>query len=473
MTGVKVSKYKKTISIMLLVLCFSLLLITAIGLIAQSALSNTVTIKTESGNVKLVLLNDVKKEDNSIEKLSSKIEISSHGVSSEFGSLVKITSNSVMFDMSIDNISYYFSAINKNIKRISKEIYISTAGDITISNKSELKGFRDNVNSGSMYINDTIKLTSNIDLSNEQWRPIGYENAFHGTFDGNNHTISNIKIESLTSSDYTNTSSYAKAAGFFGNIMGGKVKNLALDNVSINLSKSKLTSYVGCLVGCVYGQVSITNCAVKNSTITLVQGSSDDLNAGGLIGGTKWYNNDNGWINISSCSVDCDISITTQKESDFASAGEVVGFFDAYNGSVSVNESFFSGKLVVKSDGKAARFMVASGIVGFGNGYSASQTSVKISKCMSKVTSGSSVSSGTKGRCFAIMYSGCYTTASAVIIFGTKIVGYSWYWTCTSSYYMPGATYTTGNEANGDIDGDVTGNNKDYNGKLPTSKSFD
>ena len=75
MTGVIGAKYKKTISIMLLVLCFSLFLITVIGLIAQSALSNTVTIKTESGNVKLVLLNDVKKEDNSIEKLSSKIEI--------------------------------------------------------------------------------------------------------------------------------------------------------------------------------------------------------------------------------------------------------------------------------------------------------------------------------------------------------------------------------------------------------------
>lgn len=473
MIGVIGAKYKKTISIMLLVLCFSLFLITVIGLIAQSALSNTVTIKTESGNVKLVLLNDVKKEDNSIEKLSSKIEILSHGVSSEFGSLVKITSNSVMFDMSINDTSYYFSAINKNIKKISKEIYTSTAGDITISNKSELKGFRDNVNSNTSYINDTIKLTRNIDLSNEQWRPIGYETSFRGTFDGNNYTISNIKIESLTGSDYTNTSSYAKAAGFFGNIMGGKVQNLALENMSINLSKSKLTHYVGSLVGCVYGKVTIKHCAVKNSTITLVQGNSADVNAGGLVGGTKWYSNDNSWMNISSCSVDCDISVTTKAESNFASAGGIVGYFDAYNGTVTVDECFFNGKLFVNSDGKAARFMVASGIVGYGDGYSSSSTSVKISNCMSRVTKNSSVAAGTKGRCFAIMYSGCYTTASAVIIFGTKIVGYSWYWTGYNNYYMPGASYTSGNKANGDVEGDVTGYNKDYNNKLPTSKSFD
>lgn len=117
--------------------------------------------------------------------------------------------------------------------------------------------------------------------------------------------------------------------------------------------------------------------------------------------------------------------------------------------------------------------MVASGIVGYGNGYSSSSTSVKISKCMSRVTKNSSVGAGTKGRCFAIMYSGCYTTAAAVIIFGTKIVGYSWYWTCYNNYYMPGASYTSGNKANGDVEGDVTGYNEDYNRKLPTSKSFD
>ena len=476
MIGVIGAKYKKTISIILLVLCFSLFLITAIGLIAQSALSNTVTIKTESGNVKLVLLNDVKKEDNSIEKLSSKIEISSHGVSSEFGSLVKITSNSVMFDMAINDTSYYFSAINKNIKKISKEIYTSTAGDITISNKSELKGFRDNVNSSSSYINDTIKLTRNIDLSNEQWRPIGYESAFSGTFDGNNHTISNIKIESLTGSDYTNTNSYPKAAGFFGNIMGGKVQNLALENLSINLSKSKLTNYVGCLVGCLYGKVTIKHCAVKNSTITLVQGSSDSVNAGGLVGGTKWYSNDNSWMDISSCSVNCDISVTTKEESDFASAGGIVGYFDAYNGTVSVNESIYNGKLIVKSDGKAARFMVASGIVGYGDGYSSSSISVKISNCMSCVADNSSVSSGTFGSCFAIMYSGCYQVGTVVPWFWVKeIIGYSWYWTCYNSYYIPGASYTSGNKANGKIENGVTvtGYNEDYNRKLPTSKSFD
>ena len=89
MIGVNGAKYKKTISMILLVLCFSLFLITAIGLIAQSALSNTVTIKTESGNVKLVLLNDVKKEDNSIEKLSSIIKMNDP-ISTEVSKIIKL-----------------------------------------------------------------------------------------------------------------------------------------------------------------------------------------------------------------------------------------------------------------------------------------------------------------------------------------------------------------------------------------------
>lgn len=68
----------------------------------------------------------------------------------------------------------------------------ASAEDITtISTLAELKAFRDSVNSGTTYEGLTVTLTSNIDLSGENWTPIGNGSscAFKGTFDGSFHTI--------------------------------------------------------------------------------------------------------------------------------------------------------------------------------------------------------------------------------------------------------------------------------------------
>ena len=111
----------------------------------------------------------------------------------------------------------------------------------------------------------TVELAVDIDLENNPWTPI---NKFDGTFDGQGHTIKNVKIVAE-----------GKAyAGFFANAQG-TIKNLTLENVDI-----KGHYKAGAIVG--NGLCSrINNCHVKNAYIKITPLNEDDGNhAGGIVG---------------------------------------------------------------------------------------------------------------------------------------------------------------------------------------------
>ncbi len=132
----------------------------------------------------------------------------------------------------------------------------------------------------------TVLLMNDIDLENAEWIPIGDDRSqrteFHGTFDGQGHTVSNIKITKKTDRDDENKSSY----GLFGNLKG-TVKNLNVDNVNI----SGAPKFIGALVGRMNDGL-IENCKVTNSNVTC-----DNWTIGGLVG--QW--NDG---KISGCTVE-------------------------------------------------------------------------------------------------------------------------------------------------------------------------
>lgn len=74
-----------------------------------------------------------------------------------------------------------------------------------IANAQSLSEFAKNVNSGlnSGYAEKYFRLTADIDLKGNEWTPIGNMNdkekhttMFLGTFDGDNHTISNLNYNS-------------------------------------------------------------------------------------------------------------------------------------------------------------------------------------------------------------------------------------------------------------------------------------
>jgi hypothetical protein len=92
--------------------------------------------------------------------------------------------------------------------------------------------------------------------------------AFTGVFDGNNHTISNLTIDTNgAGNDYL---------GLFGYASGGEIKNLALENISITGGNDSY--YLGGLAG--YNQSNISNCCSTGN----VSGGDNSGYLGGLMG---------------------------------------------------------------------------------------------------------------------------------------------------------------------------------------------
>lgn len=154
-------------------------------------------------------------------------------------------------------------------------------GDVvTISSQGELLSFASfanerNYSTASDVYGELLgiiyRLEADIDLAGKAWSVVGtaYDTPFNGTFDGQGHTISNLSV-----------SGKADNAGMFGyvgdNNKTGCVKNLCLDNININNTKSgQYTSTAG-LVGFLIDS-EIENCRVSGK----IYGTGI---AGGLVG---------------------------------------------------------------------------------------------------------------------------------------------------------------------------------------------
>ena len=138
-------------------------------------------------------------------------------------------------------------------------------GNYLISNADELVYFAKTVNvDRETYAGKIIKLTADIDLAGKEWAPIGTaEHPFSGTFDGNNKTISNLKI---TTGNY---------AGLFGYVSTATIENVKLANAQVS-GGERMAS----LIGRITDDATVTNCS--NDAASSVTGS--DSNTGGLIG---------------------------------------------------------------------------------------------------------------------------------------------------------------------------------------------
>ena len=104
-------------------------------------------------------------------------------------------------------------------------------------------------------LNGHYKLTANLDLSQEEWTPIGTATApFTGVFDGDGHNIGNLKI--TTGREYN---------GLFG-VNSGNIKNLKLDGVNVLVTDIQNNSYVAGVVAFNKGELS--NLEVSGSVET-------------------------------------------------------------------------------------------------------------------------------------------------------------------------------------------------------------
>lgn len=133
-----------------------------------------------------------------------------------------------------------------------------------------------NGQSADTFEGKTIILSKDIDLSGRLWIPIGkytrkkgkkIYNEFRGSFDGDNHVISNIKITTIPT-DF-NTRCY----GLFGCVQEGVVKNVHLKDSFIDVTNARCTG------GILGGEIS--DSVVENCTAT--GNLSGEGNIAGLI----------------------------------------------------------------------------------------------------------------------------------------------------------------------------------------------
>lgn len=237
------------------------------------------------------------------------------------------------------------------------------ADPFLISSADQLKAFRDSVNAGTTYSDKYIQLTTDINLNNEKWLPIGEKagDKFSGTFDGRNHIIEGLSITATP--EIGTKATFDGYAGFFGAINGGTVKNLSVYG-------SVSGKNVAGVVARVDGNSSVKNChnhanvtatsdgkaggviCLTNTATISVQDCTNSGTVSGGKGGTAGIiGYANAGVTISGCKNNGNIGDANSKYS-----GGIVGYVTGDNSSQSITNCTNSGIIVA--------FEECGGIVG-------------------------------------------------------------------------------------------------------------
>lgn len=206
------------------------------------------------------------------------------------------------------------------------EVSEAVDGVVTIDTAEELAGLAKKVNEGTNYSGYTIKLAIDMDLQNKEWTPIGYGSlnylgvidssegaVFSGVFDGNNHTIHNLKINTWSKGGLGSATDSA-GVGFIG-LNNGTVKNLTINGANV-----KGNHYVGVVTGFNLN-ATITNCHVKNATVDNTYANDDD--SGDKAGGIAGHFAKGLLENDSAILINCSVENSTIKAD--RDAGQVIG----------------------------------------------------------------------------------------------------------------------------------------------------
>ena len=172
------------------------------------------------------------------------------------------------------------------------------------------------------FTNQTVKLAADVDLRDVAWTPIGrigtsstdFTYAFRGTFDGQEFTISNLKV------------SNEGWAGLFGVAYKATINNVKVEGVTINSNRM-----AGSIVGQLYG--SMDNCHASKVNIMVVPNAVGDSydngdKVGGLVG---WIGDNNNNRTLTNCSV------TDAEIAAYRDVGGIAGYV-AYSTTVSNNK---------------------------------------------------------------------------------------------------------------------------------------
>lgn len=250
----------------------------------------------------------------------------------------------------------YFITVNVEQKKaVMTDIQITPMTEIPIEIQApgiydlqDLKDFRDawNANKAEGISNgkydkwmdkttNTVNLHADIDLGNEEWTPIGNATAPFTTitFDGNGHTISNLK----------ETNKGISYGGFFGYVQETTVKGLTVKNAMLTV-----TAISGVIAGYLKSG-TISNCHVTGTSTV----SNGPFSAGIA-----------GYMVESSTIEGCSVSNLTIPE-------------NSYNAGIAVNDGSSNGTIIACSVSDCSFKSMSSGSTSCGIGCNSSYSSNK------------------------------------------------------------------------------------------------
>ena len=236
-------------------------------------------------------------------------------------------------------------------KKSDASWYDDNASEYHINSASQFKGFADLVSyNNCTFEGKTIYLDCDIDLSSHPWSPIGLHSGkpFSGIFDGQNHSITNLLINS-NQFDYPDMKDNV---GLFGYANKAEIKNISVEgtleiysgryiggvaayanrieniysDITITLYNSMVSSFIGTVV-------SQATDAVKVYAMGEIRCSESyiGLTDGCYVGGIAGY-----CINMSECSSDVELSVNRIG----TSSGNIGGISGA---SGSISNAIFTG----------------------------------------------------------------------------------------------------------------------------------
>ena len=240
--------------------------------------------------------------------------------------------------------------------------------------------------SSKKYLGYEINLTDDIDCSGRAVQPLGTPSApFTGTFNGNKHTISNLKI----STDLNTCSSL----GFFGYTTLANINNIIFDNVDLGINDEdlalKLTS-CGLIAGTTDSSI-LKNIEIKDTCDLKIENTvaHNPITLGGLVG--KALNSSH--ISLISCHTNIIADFDDSQEPNNLYLGGIVGFIKNSDVQNTCSNSHISASLENSSYSYPEMFV--SGIAGFLDINSARLSNIKSNLFSGIIEANSSLTTNT------------------------------------------------------------------------------
>ncbi len=235
----------------------------------------------------------------------------------------------------------------------------SEANPYRIASAAQLAYLSESVSEGNTYAEAYFSLECDIDLNNKEWTPIGTkEFQFAGNFNGNGHTVSNLKMSDVKT--YIAANSHGEyqvnVAGLFGVCKDASFCNLKLDGVDISIKNAYALEniYIGSLAAYLYvngnslvENIQVSNASfVRNSEIIESPPAGTHLNLFGGILGYISIDEDYAVCTVSKVQSDIFMGLNDKGFTHMTSAGGIIaglsnsGTFECRNFAVYANAEF-------------------------------------------------------------------------------------------------------------------------------------